>query len=157
MGGTDVGVFRGKAIPASTWTATAQIKFGVGDTSDTTRRGMALYNSSSHKFTILGISNDNKLLVIEFTDLNTFSSTAQSIAMAAAMGIVVEWFQINFDGTNYSFRVSSDEGVTYTEIANVTAAAIGTPTHIGFGLQSFGSFRSGFCNISVPNYTDPDF
>lgn len=155
-GGTDVGCFRGKTIPASTWTATAKIIFGAGDTSDTTRRGMALYNSTSHKLTILGYSNDAHLLVIEFTDLNTFSSTAQSIAMAPGPDLP-SWYQINFDGTNYSFRVSTDGGTTFTEIANVTASSIGTPTHIGMALQSFSTFRSGFNSIAVPNYTDPDF
>lgn len=157
-GGADKGLFRGKAVPASTWTALLRARPFPAGAGDRVRTGLAVYESSTGKIAWVGLNQSVGLLylsVLYATSLTTYGTEAfaQSI-----IGAVPNYFKIEYNGTNYLFSASFDEGLSFTQLASIAKTTLFTTEadKIGLYVETFGTavLPPG---LFVTSYQDPDY
>jgi hypothetical protein len=151
--------FRGKAVPASTWTATMRVKHGPARNNNYQRSGFALFESATNKMAVVGVSYENGVLQLEvstWTDLNTFGSIVYG--NSAVVGNMPEFFRIVWNGTNYQFQVSFDESITWTTLYTAAATALFTTAadKIGVAVGTYQSIDLAPATANVKYYADPD-
>jgi hypothetical protein len=154
--GNDIASVFCKNVPSgSPWTVTAKVKT-VMHNGAYVRGGLCLHNSTSKKTMIFGIFNfagTTQLGVFYMSDLNTFSSGGYSANLPPAQGLP-EWFKISWDGTNYTFAASFDDGISYTTLATLAASSYFTADKVGFGIEAYQSFVAA--GVLCKYYNDPD-
>jgi hypothetical protein len=153
---TERAIFQGKAVAAGTWDATMKFDFSPVVNNEFARFGLGITNSTSHKLTFVGMNMQGgtpELTVMEYTNMGTFNTAPFS---QGVIGEIPEWFRISWDGTNYTFKVSFDNSITWVTLATLSAASTFTADHIGAVVETFGTLTIHPTLVAL-YYHDPDF
>jgi len=158
-GGEGIG-FLGKSVPAgSSWTAEMSIRVSPWQrVNPYLRPGMTLLEESTGKFLHACLNSqggDPQINLYHFSALQTYGSSlyATHVDLPEFMR-----FRIVYDGTNYDFSLSYDDGITWVAMASAAKATYFTtaPDRIGIGLQHFSGFSRRF-QAQILYYSDPDY
>lgn len=148
--------FRGKAVPAgSSWECVLGMKWAVSGSTEVHRYGLALLENSSGKSLFICANNENgttKVTVFYFTALGTFSSAPFSLA---TIGARPELLKVAYDGTNYIFSVSFDDGISWQVVSTLAKASYFTADRVGVIVETFGTYNF-LPGMLAYYYNDPD-
>lgn len=149
--------FRGKAVPADTWTAIMRIKPIIWkvDPAQVYRVGMGIIDDATKRHLMVCFSDnatDRRVSVIDMTDLNTLGS--ELAYQAIGSGEIPEWFKVVFNGVNYAFSFSPN-GIYWFALTSAAIADYFTATHIGAVIETnVSAYSPLFATISY--YSDGD-
>lgn len=155
--------FVGKAVPSGTWTAEMAFEWpALGGSNIYNRIGLTLVENGTGKWVQAKVGVDNSttasIQVQYSTGLSSGTSSSGSAYVLNGPPTRVR-FKCVYDGTNYTFTVSLDDGITYLTLATMAKATYFTTAadRIGIGLQSFTTFTANAFQARITYYSDPDF
>ncbi len=128
--GNDLKIIK-QTLPGGNWTYRAKISL-VGITAGSMTVGMLLRESGTGKLmsnAIAVVGGGFQFGVPTYTNPTTFSANALSVAC----GATTQYFEIEYNGTNYIFRASPN-GLTYQPFATVAKASFFTTAADEIGL-----------------------
>lgn len=159
----DHGAFLGKTVPSGSWEAVMKIETGPIK-NDFQRWGLAIINSATKDTVMVGPDwggGSPSARTVRFNALDTFTSALGTNIPASGNlstgSPMPKWFKIGWDGTTYTFYISTDDQISWTSVYTVTAASLGfTATHVGMCMQHFNGCIENWKTI-CRYYSDPDF
>lgn len=153
--------FLGKAVPAgSNWTAEMTVRHPPICTTSGAyiRTGLCLFESATGKHLLMGLNTNNNspaLVLMHWTAIATYGTQPYGVGSRTLPPVR---YRVVYDGTNYVFSVSFDDGEYYFTVYTAGKASFFTTAAdlIGVGLQSFQQYSAGFNQVQIPYYSDPD-
>lgn len=151
--------FQGKAAPsASTWSATGTFVPTPYGKSEYIRTGLGLVLNSTGQALVICVNTQNgspSISVYYFSNLNTFGSALVSRSVVAWTRFPI-MFRIGDDGTNYTFSVSLNNGLSFDMLATAAKASYFTADRIGVVAETYGTATAGDARVDCVYYSDPD-
>jgi hypothetical protein len=141
--------FMGQPIPTTgTWTIDAKISpFEVG--TPYFNAGLMLLNSANGSAGVIYAFN-NTSSVQSYHDYTSYGADITGPA-----GICNQTYvrtRVHFDGaTTFSFSISYDDGLSYTQIGTLSSLSDVAPTHVGVAMSCYASIAAG-CGALVTQW-----
>lgn len=150
----------GKAVPAGgSWTAemTLSVSPSTAD-SETVRVGLGLYETATGKFLGATVGGSSTALVDFHGTGLTGGLTGHFVKNLKHVPQYIR-FKVVYDGTNYTFSASFDDGISYLAMSTLAKATYFTTAadRIGLFFNSFSTFTASTCRARIIYYSDPDF